>query len=48
VPYIVTQYSSGMSLQKRLHEQGPLELKEMLRIPIKGKANERESLEGKS
>lgn len=34
VPYIVTQYSSGTSLQKRLHEQGPLELKEILRISL--------------
>ena len=34
VPYIVTQYSSGTSLQKRIHEQGPLELKEILRISL--------------
>ena len=34
VPYIVTQYSRGISLQKRLHDQGPLELKEILRISL--------------
>ncbi|MCA9038501.1 MAG: protein kinase, partial [Planctomycetaceae bacterium] len=32
VPYFVMPYSRGVSLQKRLHEEGPLELKEILRI----------------
>lgn len=32
VPYLVMQYSRGRSLQQRLNEQGPLELKEILRI----------------
>jgi serine/threonine protein kinase len=32
VPYLVTQYSRGMTLQKRIQDQGPLELKEILRI----------------
>jgi len=32
VPYIVTQYSRGMTLQTRIHKQGPLELREALRI----------------
>jgi len=27
VPYLVTQYSRGATLQKRLRDQGPLELK---------------------
>lgn len=34
VPYLVSQYSSGMSLQKRIHDQAPLELKEILRISL--------------
>ena len=34
VPYLVTQYSNGVSLQKRIREQGPLELQETLRISI--------------
>jgi uncharacterized protein (TIGR03067 family) len=34
VPYLVTQYVSGMSLQKRLHDHGALELKEILRISL--------------
>ncbi len=32
VPYLVTQYSGGVTLQKRIQQQGPLELKEILRI----------------
>ena len=32
VPYLVTQYSRGTTLQKRVRNQGPLELKEILRI----------------
>ena len=32
VPYLVTQYSRGTTLQKRIQDQGPLELKEILRI----------------
>lgn len=32
VPYLVTQYSRGVTLQKRVQDQGPLELKEILRI----------------
>ena len=32
VPYLVTQYSRGTTLQKRVQNQGPLELKEILRI----------------
>lgn len=32
VPYLVTQYSRGMTLQKRIQNQGPLELAEILRI----------------
>ena len=32
IPYLVTQYSRGITLQKRILEQGPLELKEILRI----------------
>lgn len=32
VPYLVTQYSRGATLQKRIQDQGPLELKETLRI----------------
>lgn len=34
VPYLVTQYSRGTTLQKRIQDQGPLELKEILRIGI--------------
>lgn len=33
-PYIVMQYSRGKSLHKRVQEQGPLELAEILRIGI--------------
>lgn len=32
VPYLVTQYCRGTTLQKRVQDQGPLELKEILRI----------------
>lgn len=32
VPYLVMQYSRGTTLQKRVETQGPLELKEILRI----------------
>lgn len=32
VPYLVSQYSRGKTLQKRIQDQGPLELKEILRI----------------
>ena len=32
VPYLVTQYSRGATLQKRIQDQGPLELTEILRI----------------
>ena len=32
VPYLVSQYSRGSTLQKRIQDQGPLELKEILRI----------------
>ena len=34
IPYLVTQYSRGTTLQKRIQEQGPLELKEILRIGL--------------
>ena len=34
IPYLVTQYSRGTTLQKRIQEQGPLELKEILRIGV--------------
>lgn len=34
VPYLVSQYSSGTSLQKRIQDQAPLELKEILRIGL--------------
>lgn len=33
-PYLVMQYTRGMSLQKRLHQQGPLELREILRVGL--------------
>ena len=33
-PYLVTQYSNGMSLQKRIQDQGPLQLQEILRIAM--------------
>ncbi|WP_442508641.1 protein kinase domain-containing protein [Novipirellula sp. SH528] len=33
-PYLVMQYMRGVSLQKRLHDQGPLELREILRIGL--------------
>lgn len=32
VPYLVTQHSRGATLEKRIRDQGPLELKEILRI----------------
>lgn len=32
VPYLVTQYSRGSTLDKRIRDEGPLELKEILRI----------------
>lgn len=32
VPYIVTQYSRGVTLQKRIEDHGSLDLKEILRI----------------
>lgn len=32
VPFLVMQYSRGSTLQKRVEDQGPLELKEILRI----------------
>ena len=34
VPYLVTQYSSGISLQKRIQDQGPLNVREILRIGL--------------
>ena len=34
VPYFVMPYSRGVSLQKRLNETGPLELREILRIGL--------------
>jgi len=34
VPYFVMQYSRGMTLQKRIQDQGQLELKEILRIGL--------------
>lgn len=34
VPYLVTQYSRGTTLQARIADQGPLELKEILRIAM--------------
>ena len=34
IPYLVTQYSPGTTLQKRIQDQGPLELKEILRIAL--------------
>ena len=33
-PYLVMQYMRGMSLEERLREQGPLELREILRIAL--------------
>ena len=33
-PYIVMQYSRGTTLQKRIEQQGPLELKEVLRVAL--------------
>ncbi|PQO47109.1 serine/threonine-protein kinase [Blastopirellula marina] len=33
-PYLVSQYTSGQSLQKRLDEEGPLALEEILRIGL--------------
>ena len=34
IPYLVTQYSPGTTLQKRIQDQGPLKLKEILRIAL--------------
>ncbi len=34
IPYLVMQYTRGVSLQKRLQDRGPLELKEILRIGV--------------
>ena len=34
IPYLVMQYSRGTTLQKRIEQQGPLELKEVLRIGL--------------
>jgi serine/threonine-protein kinase len=34
VPYIVTQFLRGSTLQKRIQQQGPLELKEIIRIGL--------------
>jgi|GEM_PF-2684011 uncharacterized protein (TIGR03067 family) len=34
IPYLVMQYTRGVSLQKRIHDRGPLELKEILRIGL--------------
>ena len=34
IPYIVMQYSRGTTLQKRIEKQGPLELKETLRVAL--------------
>jgi serine/threonine protein kinase len=33
-PYLVMQYTRGVSLQKRLHQQGPLKLREILRVGL--------------
>lgn len=33
-PYLVTQYSRGMTLQQRIQKQGPLEVEEILRIAM--------------
>ncbi|QDV23216.1 serine/threonine-protein kinase [Aureliella helgolandensis] len=32
IPYLVMQYSSGKNLQRRIDDEGPLEVKEILRI----------------
>ncbi|MBS0264452.1 MAG: protein kinase [Planctomycetes bacterium] len=34
VPYLVTQYLRGSTLQKRIHQSGPLELKEIIRLGL--------------
>jgi serine/threonine protein kinase len=34
VPYLVMEFVAGISLEERLHQQGPLELKEILRIGL--------------
>ncbi|PQO38616.1 serine/threonine-protein kinase [Blastopirellula marina] len=34
IPYLVSQFVCGQSLQKRLHHEGPLELEEILRIGL--------------
>lgn len=33
-PYLVMKYSSGQTLEQRIHQQGPLALKEVLRISV--------------
>ena len=33
-PYLVTQYSRGLTLQQRIQKQGPLKVKEVLRIAM--------------
>ncbi len=38
IPYLVMPYTRGLSLQKRLNEQGPLELREILRIGMQAAA----------
>ncbi|MFO1043338.1 MAG: protein kinase [Planctomycetaceae bacterium] len=38
MPYLVMPYTRGLTLQKRLAEQGPLELREILRISMQAAA----------
>lgn len=38
IPYLVMPYTRGLTLQKRLSEQGPLELREVLRIGMQAAA----------
>ncbi len=38
IPYLVMPYTRGLSLQKRLTQQGPLELREILRIGMQAAA----------
>lgn len=38
IPYLVMPYTRGLTLQKRLNEQGPLELREVLRIGMQAAA----------
>ena len=33
-PYVVMEFVTGLSLQQRIDERGPLELKELLRIGV--------------